>query len=48
MSYTIHGIQHIGVEFRHADAWKRYRSFGMDIPLFNDEAGALNDHLHGR
>lgn len=42
MSYTIHGIQHIGVGVPcHEDAWKWYRKFfGMDIPLFNDEAEA--------
>jgi catechol 2,3-dioxygenase-like lactoylglutathione lyase family enzyme len=42
MSYTIHGIQHLGVGVPdHAQAWKWYRKFfGMDIPLFNDEAGA--------
>ena len=42
MSYTIHGIQHLGVGVpEHAEAWKWYRKFfGMDIPLFNDEAGA--------
>ena len=42
MSYTIHGIQHLGVGVPdHADAWKWYRKFfGMDIPLFNDEAEA--------
>ena len=42
MSYTIHGIQHIGVGVpEHAPAWKWYRKFfGMDIPFFNDEAEA--------
>ena len=42
MSYTIHGIQHVGVGVPcHEDAWKWYRKFfGMDIPLFNDEAEA--------
>lgn len=42
MSYTIHGIQHLGVGVpEHAPAWKWYRKFfGMDIPLFNDEAEA--------
>ncbi len=42
MSYTIHGIQHLGVGVpEHADAWKWYRKFfGLDIPLFNDEAEA--------
>lgn len=42
MSYTIHGIQHLGVGVpQHEEAWKWYRKFfGMDIPLFNDEAGA--------
>ena len=42
MSYTIHGIQHLGVGVpEHAPAWKWYRQFfGMDIPLFNDEAEA--------
>ena len=42
MSHTIHGIQHLGVGVpEHAPAWKWYRQFfGMDIPLFNDEAEA--------
>ena len=42
MSYTIHGIQHLGVGVpEHAPAWKWYRKFfGLDIPLFNDEAEA--------
>ena len=42
MSYTIHGIQHLGVGVpEHAAAWIWYRKFfGMDIPLFNDEAEA--------
>lgn len=42
MSYTIHGIQHLGVGVpEHEQAWKWYRKFfGMDIPLFNDEAAA--------
>ena len=42
MSYTIHGIQHLGVGVpEHSSAWKWYREFfGMDIPLFNDEAEA--------
>ena len=42
MSYTIHGIQHLGVGVpEHETAWKWYRKFfGMDIPLFNDEAAA--------
>jgi catechol 2,3-dioxygenase-like lactoylglutathione lyase family enzyme len=42
MSYTIHGIQHLGVGVpQHEEAWRWYRKFfGMDIPLFNDEAGA--------
>jgi len=40
--YTIHGIQHLGVGVpKHAEAWKWYRKFfGLDIPLFNDEADA--------
>jgi len=42
MGYTIHGIQHIGVGVPdHAASWKWYRKFfGLDIPLFNDEAEA--------
>ena len=42
MSYTIHGIQHLGVGVPdHAASWKWYRKFfGLDIPLFNDEAEA--------
>ena len=42
MSYTILGIQYLGVGVpEHAPAWKWYRQFfGMDIPLFNDEAEA--------
>ena len=40
--YTIHGIQHLGVGVpEHASSWKWYRRyFGLDIPLFNDEANA--------
>ena len=40
--YTVQGIQHLGVGVpQHADAWAWYRKFfGMDIPFFNDEAGA--------
>ena len=39
MSFTIHGIQHLGVGVPdHELSWKWYRKFfGMDIPLFNDE-----------
>mgnify|MGYP006248341885 CR=1 FL=1 len=42
MSFTIHGIQHLGVGVpNHEASWKWYRKFfGMDIPLFNDEAEA--------
>ena len=42
MSFTIHGIQHLGVGVPdHESSWKWYRKFfGMDIPLFNDEAEA--------
>lgn len=42
MSYTIHGIQHLGVGVPdHKKAWDWYiKFFGMDIPLFNDEAEA--------
>ena len=42
MSFTIHGIQHLGVGVPdHELSWKWYRKFfGMDIPLFNDEAEA--------
>jgi len=42
MTYTIHGMQHIGVGVPdHAKAWKWYRkNFGLDIPFFNDEAKA--------
>jgi len=42
MKYIIHGIQHLGVGVpEHASAWKWYRKFfGLDIPLFNDEAEA--------
>ena len=40
--YTIQGIQHLGVGVpNHEKAWKWYRKFfGLDIPLFNDEAEA--------
>ena len=40
--YTIQGIQHLGVGVpNHEQAWKWYRKFfGLDIPLFNDEAEA--------
>ena len=40
--YTIQGIQHLGVGVpNHSEAWKWYRKFfGLDIPLFNDEAEA--------
>ncbi len=40
--YTIHGIQHLGVGVpEHGASWKWYRQFfGLDIPLFNDEADA--------
>ena len=42
MSYTIHGIQHIGVGVpEHGRAWQWYRKhFGLDVPFFNDEAEA--------
>jgi catechol 2,3-dioxygenase-like lactoylglutathione lyase family enzyme len=42
MSYTIHGIQHLGVGVpEHAKAWKWYRKFfGLNVPFFNDEAEA--------
>ena len=42
MSFTIHGIQHLGVGVpEHKEAWDWYiKFFGMDIPLFNDEAEA--------
>jgi catechol 2,3-dioxygenase-like lactoylglutathione lyase family enzyme len=42
MAYTIHGIQHLGVGVPdHAESWKWYRRFfGLDIPLFDDEADA--------
>ena len=42
MSYTIHGIQHLGVGVpEHAKAWKWYRKFfGLNVPFFNDEADA--------
>ena len=40
--YTIQGIQHLGVGVpNHSKAWEWYRKFfGLDIPLFNDEAEA--------
>ena len=40
MSFTIHGIQHLGVGVpNHEVSWRWYRKFfGMNIPLFNDEA----------
>ena len=42
MSYTVHGIQHLGVGVPdHGASWKWYRKhFGLDVPLFNDEAEA--------
>ena len=42
MSFTIHGIQHLGVGVpNHEVSWRWYRKFfGMNIPLFNDEAEA--------
>ncbi|NND33772.1 MAG: VOC family protein [Saprospiraceae bacterium] len=42
MTYTIHGIQHLGVGVPdHGSSWKWYRQFfGLDIPLFDDEAEA--------
>lgn len=42
MSYTIGGIQQIGVGVRDlASAWEWYRlAFGMDVPVFQDEAEA--------
>ena len=42
MSYTIGGIQQIGVGVRDLEsAWKWYRlAFGLDVPVFQDEADA--------
>lgn len=42
MRYNISGIQQIGIGVRDvADAWDYYRSaFGMDVPVFQDEAEA--------
>ena len=42
MSYTISGIQQLGIGVRDvADAWRWYRTaFGMDVPVFQDEAEA--------
>jgi len=42
MSYTISGIQQLGVGVRDlASAWEWYRlAFGMDVPVFQDEADA--------
>ncbi len=42
MSYTIHGIQHLGVGVPdHATAWQWYRKFfGLDVPFFDAEAEA--------
>ncbi|MBU8913721.1 MAG: VOC family protein [Spirochaetales bacterium] len=42
MNYTISGIQQLGVGVRDlASAWEWYRlAFGMDVPVFQDEADA--------
>jgi len=56
MSYTISGIQQLGVGVRDlASSWKWYRlAFGMDVPVFQDEADAplmtqyTGDSVHRR